>query len=259
MKEPTHVPAYRHFAQNLQGRDFFVGDIHGQLDWLECLLLHVKFDFCVDRLFSVGDLIDRGEYSLSTLMLAREDWFFPALGNHESFLYAADEDASLRMNWYLNGGSWWEELSSQERALAKQTIDEEYSLTLGVATRQGEIGVLHAQYPFKAWPIQDSRVLGVARDEILWARDVITQRQEYQTKGVRWLVSGHTPVESITRLGNQFFIDTGSGHPAGRRFPRPKLSLCEFTATQLKIYAVDGHGVVEQQIPLGEVEAVSAK
>lgn len=68
---------------NVEGRDFVVGDIHGCFDELGKLLLHVKFDPNYDRLFSTGDLIDRGPRSLECFSLLNKKWFYSVLGNHE--------------------------------------------------------------------------------------------------------------------------------------------------------------------------------
>ncbi|MCW8994392.1 MAG: protein phosphatase, partial [Psychromonas sp.] len=57
------VSVHHHYQQNDQGRDFFVGDIHGKYGLLMLALSNVNFNANVDRLFSVGDLIDRGEAS----------------------------------------------------------------------------------------------------------------------------------------------------------------------------------------------------
>ena len=69
---------------NVDGRDFVVGDLHGCYDELICLLEHVHFNYEQDRVFCVGDLIDRGPKSEDCLKLLREPWFFSSLGNHES-------------------------------------------------------------------------------------------------------------------------------------------------------------------------------
>ena len=54
----------RHFACNETGRDMVVGDIHGNFSQLRRTLnmLHFSPDKG-DRLFSVGDLVDRGPES----------------------------------------------------------------------------------------------------------------------------------------------------------------------------------------------------
>lgn len=68
---------------NLEGRDFIVGDLHGCFDELAKLLSYVEFNPHQDRLFSTGDLIDRGPRSLDCLNLLKKKWFYPVLGNHE--------------------------------------------------------------------------------------------------------------------------------------------------------------------------------
>ena len=60
---------------NKTGRDFVLGDLHGTTDLLRALMEHVAFDPKKDRLFSVGDLIDRGEDSPGGLTLLLEPWF----------------------------------------------------------------------------------------------------------------------------------------------------------------------------------------
>lgn len=71
---------------NVDGRDFVVGDLHGCYDELMLLLEHVNFNKEQDRLFCVGDLIDRGPKPKECLELLHEKWFYPVLGNHETLL-----------------------------------------------------------------------------------------------------------------------------------------------------------------------------
>lgn len=60
MLETIEVTRVKRFAANTAGRDIAVGDIHGHLTRLVHALAEIKFDESVDRLFSVGDLVDRG-------------------------------------------------------------------------------------------------------------------------------------------------------------------------------------------------------
>ena len=53
-------PVSRRFARKPLGRDLAVGDIHGYFSRLEQTLNQAGFDPARDRLFSVGDLTDRG-------------------------------------------------------------------------------------------------------------------------------------------------------------------------------------------------------
>lgn len=53
---------------------------------LEERLAKIGFEPARDRLFAVGDLIDRGPESLFTLALLEQPWFHCVLGNHELML-----------------------------------------------------------------------------------------------------------------------------------------------------------------------------
>lgn len=72
--------------ENVEGRDFVMGDLHGCFDELKLLLVHVNFDPKRDRLFVTGDLIDRGPKPLDCLNLLNQKWFFSIYGNHEAIL-----------------------------------------------------------------------------------------------------------------------------------------------------------------------------
>ncbi|MCA4078770.1 metallophosphoesterase, partial [Pseudomonas kurunegalensis] len=65
MLETIEVVRIKRFAANRAGRDFAVGDIHGHFTRLQAALDSAGFDPAIDRLFSVGDLVDRGPDSLA--------------------------------------------------------------------------------------------------------------------------------------------------------------------------------------------------
>jgi serine/threonine protein phosphatase 1 len=75
-----------HFDKNQKGKDYVVGDIHGMFKDLHQLLIDINFNFENDRLFSVGDLCDRGTDSIDILNWIDYPWFFPVLGNHEEVM-----------------------------------------------------------------------------------------------------------------------------------------------------------------------------
>jgi bis(5'-nucleosyl)-tetraphosphatase (symmetrical) len=69
---------------------YAVGDIQGCLDPLKRLLKQVKFNWDRDRLWMVGDLVNRGPDSLRTLryVYKRRDNITCVLGNHDLHLLA---------------------------------------------------------------------------------------------------------------------------------------------------------------------------
>lgn len=67
-------------------RRVFVGDIQGCRRELEQLLVELAFRPGIDRLYPVGDLVNRGPDSLGTLRLLRQLDARPVLGNHDVHL-----------------------------------------------------------------------------------------------------------------------------------------------------------------------------
>ena len=69
---------------------YAVGDVHGCLDQLRQLLEQVNFDPAADRLWLVGDLVNRGPHSLATLRFLYQirQSLVICLGNHDLHLLA---------------------------------------------------------------------------------------------------------------------------------------------------------------------------
>jgi Calcineurin-like phosphoesterase len=112
------------FEPNRFGRDFVCGDLHGQLFLLEKFLEEINFDKNADRMFSVGDLIDRGEDSLGCLRLLNEQWFHAVKGNHEQLMQDAfaSGNKGLDFLWGMNGGNWIRTVRPQD----VQEIEDRY-------------------------------------------------------------------------------------------------------------------------------------
>ena len=88
------MPRYLALPANLHGRDFVVGDLHGQYSVLRSLLEQADFQSDIDRLFLVGDLIDRGPENEKCLQLLLEPYVKAVQGNHELMFYQAATNSS---------------------------------------------------------------------------------------------------------------------------------------------------------------------
>jgi len=203
------------FEINEKGRDFVVGDIHGCYNQLESELNSVTFNGNLDRLFSVGDLIDKGPDSLKCLNLVNEPWFHCVRGNHEQFLVDCihlKDDYQLNI-WFYNGGNWINDYGKETPeieeiiSLAKK-FDEEIPITMTVKTKFGTIGICHAEPP-SDW--DDVKTLTDRQAyALIWNRRVINKLMYEGTKNIDLTIHGHTPVKEYERVGNAMFIDTGS-------------------------------------------------
>ena len=98
--------AVKTFNANLKGRDFVIGDLHGSYSAFQNLLEGLNFDPVVDRMFSVGDLVDRGPESLECLKLLYEPWFEAVLSNHEQMMLEKFRGGGMGYYWFNNGGGW---------------------------------------------------------------------------------------------------------------------------------------------------------
>jgi serine/threonine protein phosphatase 1 len=204
------------FNINLDGRDFVVGDIHGRFDRLRDQLAEHSFDDTRDRLFSVGDLIDRGPHSAEALHWLRKPWFHTCLGNHEEMLLNSPRRTSNMLSWILmNGGEWWLELDQHVRREYIETLNA-VPLALEVETARGRVGIVHADVPsWLSWP-QFTEALSGGNDEVrqwaLWGRERATGHVEQGVRGIDRVVCGHTVMVTgwPKTVENVWFIDTGA-------------------------------------------------
>ncbi|SDL78196.1 serine/threonine protein phosphatase 1 [Modicisalibacter muralis] len=201
-------------SENAEGRDYFVGDIHGQLRLLEEALARIEFDKKRDRLFCVGDLIDRGSDSFDCLSLAFEPWFYGVRGNHEMLAYdALNGDGSTDL-WMINGGTW---ALSQNMAEVKQILGEAlrylpYAREVELSGKR--IGMVHAEPPGD-WSLIE--LAGHAyKQELVWGRSRIKSQDQTPVAGIDAVVVGHTIVAEPAWLGNVLFLDTGAFLPGGK-------------------------------------------
>lgn len=211
-------PAMQRFGPNPDGRDFVVGDIHGEFERLNEQLERLKFNPDVDRLFSVGDLVDRGPDSADALDWLSYPWFHAVLGNHEAMLIDTTLN-KMQLRWWLfsNGGEWWlsqdEETRERFRA-ALQTLPLACEVE---TTGGGRVGIVHADVPagldwdeFVRRLESDQEV----RRDALWSRARVYADTNDPVGdpvgGVDEVYCGHTPIAATLTVGNVRFIDTGA-------------------------------------------------
>ncbi|WP_426143326.1 metallophosphoesterase [Pseudomonas sp. DWP3-1-2] len=206
---------FQHVDANPQGRDFAVGDIHGHFTRLQAALDAVEFDPAVDRLFSVGDLVDRGPQSEQALDWLAQPWFFAIQGNHESLAiqHALHQPLDYRM-YKASGGSWFLELKPEAQKLFAAHFAR-LPLALEVETSSGLIGLVHADCPLPTWDLLRSTLLGHLSEQgkleeyCLWSRERLQMGDMSGIPDLRALIVGHTTLPQPHVLGNVFHIDTG--------------------------------------------------
>ncbi len=215
------------YGINTLGRDFICSDIHGHFHLLEEKLQEHNFDKSKDRLFSLGDLIDRGEGSKNTLEWLREPWFHAIKGNHEQMLIETVESMSQsdRDLWIMWGGDWIESVSEELlKAFYKVFCQLPLAIELQLSNTKS-VGLVHAELPdICDWEelkeciktLSSNKVSGTGLDyTMLWERsqpkldDEQVKRVEAVSQ-VDHVFHGHTIVEEYLTIKNRTFMDLGT-------------------------------------------------
>lgn len=199
---------HEHLSINTRGKDYVIGDLHGCYDVLQEKLAQISFNKDQDRLFSVGDLIDRGPDSLKCLQLIDEKWFHPVMGNHEKMML----DTILRKEdpagWIINGGEWAQDADVAELHRLAKLVDATVPYAITVDTGIGAIGICHAEPPTLNWDDVTSAT-PLMQQIMLWSRTKVKQPIPVFTNNVVKTIHGHTPMNAPHQTGNAIFIDTG--------------------------------------------------
>ena len=231
-------PTVKRFPRNDKGRDFVVGDIHGAYDSLEEALTRVQFDPAKDRLFSVGDLADRGRRSPDCLHYLRQHWFHAVQGNHEDmYLKLFDAQGVFNRAAYATdpypNREWIGQMDDDTREQVRQAF-RALPVVIEVETRRGLVGIVHAEVPprmdwqtFSARAAQDDRAI---RMYAQWSRERFNANDNDAVPGISRIFHGHTPGSGIRRMGNRYYIDTGAVYRERGTHPDMGLSLVQINA-----------------------------
>lgn len=233
------------FDKNTKGRDFIVGDIHAHKKRFNRALESVSFNPGKDRLFCLGDLIDRGRQPLFFLdLLYREDWFYSIRGNHEQMIIdrfenpiakppymsaVKTQDEAKELHRY-NGGKWFDALKHDSAREHTYQLVSKLPYAMKIECKSGVVGLVHAEVPedFNDWQdfTQSLEDDSNTRDEAIWNRLAIESvfnadaqlywrewNSDFEDEprfidGIDAVVHGHTPVREVVTCGNQVWIDT---------------------------------------------------
>jgi len=206
----------KQFDRNEIGRDFVVGDIHGWFPVLEKQLREVGFDKEKDRLFALGDLIDRGPQSWRCIEYLDYPWFHSIMGNHEEMMYEYHNNIAWFNSYARHGGQWFIDSPAD---LQQKYVDRLDALDhiFEIDTINGKCGLVHAEVPCNDW---DMFKLYFDRygEAALWSFDLFDafkkdKKKEWTDpliKGIDFVVHGHAGVPYPVFFENQIYIDTGA-------------------------------------------------
>lgn len=215
------------FSKNLTGKDYICSDIHGHFSILQEALDGVGFNEQCDRLFSLGDLIDRGDESSLALEWLAKPWFFAIQGNHERMLINTIERQSetLRQQWMMWGGDWAEDMDFHDL----QPFYEQFSrlpIAMEIELSEGKrVGLVHAELSNTCdWNHVRQLLLSLSplkveenleASDMLWNKNQPYLSSELRSKihpvqNIDHVFHGHTIVVDYLTITNRTFMDLGA-------------------------------------------------
>jgi serine/threonine protein phosphatase 1 len=224
-------------------RDIIIGDAHGHFDAVLRLLdqIALRND---DRVYFLGDLIDRGPQSKQLVNFVIENHYQCLLGNHEHMLLKAigGEEVSdyWLQNWVHSGGA--ETLLSYNNQIPEEHIHWFQSLPEYIDL--GKIWLVHAGVD-PAYPLEKQ-----TREQFCWIRDEFhAMTQPYFED--KLIITGHTVTFSFPEVQpgkiaqgvGWLDIETGVYH-------RKSQWLTALDLTHQKIYQVHSERKNSRVLPL---------
>lgn len=221
MNKPTINPnsPYHHiYETNTIGRDFIVGDIQGCYNELMGALKGCGFNESTDRLFCVGDLIDRGPNSYECANLIYKPWVHSTMGNHELMMYQSvlHNRRDYHDCWINNGGLWYTDVEEWElKDIAKSF--SELPLVISIGSGENRFNIVHAELlrmKDKAYgkydcvtndDIDNWTFNNFDLNEMLWGRllvDIRTPSTSYQLVDIDSTKRYHSDELSLTYVGH---------------------------------------------------------
>jgi serine/threonine protein phosphatase 1 len=210
----------KRIPSNKDGKDFIVGDLHGCYDMLMDALKAIDFDYEADRLFSVGDLVDRGPKSAECLGLIKEPWFHTVRGNHEVMMLYAAKDSGMARMWCGNGGRWAQDFPDGTLHVWRKQI-EQLPGVIVVGEGADRFNVLHAEpeFPRGAELISNAAIDSTEGPEnedpedrdLYWGRSFLHSHRNippFEDLSVTYV--GHTSTTGLIRLGPIIYLDRGA-------------------------------------------------
>lgn len=199
---------------------YFLSDPHGQYALLQDVLKEVGFRYPLDgevrdRLFILGDMIDRGPESMALLKAVQDcPAIYAIQGNHEQMALNAMEDNADRSLWIMNGGRWHQDVAIAD---VRKMLDFAAGLPLCYTLQINghRIGLVHAAVPAPYdWQhfIQCCNEQTLSKEEqhhSVWDRAIFTHDEHSVVAHIDAVLMGHNIVSGLKPKvsGNRVYID----------------------------------------------------
>lgn len=193
-----------------------IGDIHGCYYTLTELVKVIKNKYPGIKIYSVGDLVDRGKYSFEVVEFVKNEKIIFTPGNHDyMFLYFIEEPSSILGNAWIYNGSEMTTMSYEKKTekipehmeLIRNSylflnLDDCFISHAGISTfYKSKLGKNYLDNLDQLNKVVNNNI--TSEHGILWTRDELVNLGKLQ-------VVGHTRMNDVTlsEKSNTIYIDT---------------------------------------------------
>lgn len=198
---------------------YVTSDLHGEYDLFIKLLEEINFNKEIDKLYILGDVVDRGDKSIELLQFIykNQDSMILLKGNHEDMMVNALSSGNYHI-WFPNGGastydSYYKLNESEQQKLFNYTSN--LPCLLQIKTNDKDYILSHAGVETDH---NGKILLQQDQDFLLWAREEFLYNTEIANDIVA--IIGHTPTITIqshnkdsiwhSECGKKICIDCGA-------------------------------------------------
>jgi len=226
-------------------RRIFIGDVHGHYEAL-MVLLDAIAPGATDRVYFVGDLVDRGPNSAQVIDFVMHSSYQCILGNHEQMFVEAignNQAFDFRQAWLYSGGKATLDSYKNGRVLPEHL---EWLRSLPTYLDLGDIWLVHAGVDPRL-PLEEQNA-----EQFCWIRDEFHSMSEPYFAD-KLIITGHTITFTIpgvmpgrlARGVGWLDIDTGAYH-------RQSGWLTGLDWSNEQVYQVHVRQLRVRQLPLAE-------
>lgn len=214
-------------------KKYVIGDVHGCSATLYSLLFNVLRISKKDKIYFLGDYVDRGPDSKGVikliLKLIKDGYSVKCLmGNHEKMLLDSIESEKGHYQWVWNGGSECLKSFEVNRAFEIKPIYLDFIKKLKLYVEVDDFILVHAGLNFNLDnPFKDKKAM-------LWIRNSLDDIRNIDSKK---LIVGHTPTKLkkiMKSLDTQLILLDGG---CVYKYKNPKLgNLCALELNSMELY-----------------------
>lgn len=199
-----------------------IGDVHGCVNTLSELYNRIKTKYPEIKIYCVGDLVDRGNFSAETIDFCKKKKIKCCLGNHDlMFLaYFRDPASVMARSWLYNGHL--STLNSYKNQPMRLEPHLDYIEKLKLFYNTPDCFISHAGISKKYQKYFSDYKLDGSYDDFIY--QTLNQDLESETS-VIWVRSNFLELEKLQIVGhsrkfevlfdkkhNMYFIDTGCAY-----------------------------------------------